>query len=253
MTADQYLLRILVREAVDIGPYSPVRGVITTLQPMLQAWGNRFLRFVAPSGSFAKGTANHSGTDIDLFLSLVPETSETLKEIHNLLMSTLRSSGYVPKPQNVSVNIRVGGYSVDLVPGKQQNAFSEDHSLFRRKADTWTKTNVQTHINLIAATGRHAEIRILKLWRDQKGLAFPSFYLELTTINALVGRGSASFADNVWTVFQYLRDHFGAARVVDPANTNNVISDDLTQAEKTAIRLAAINALGAANWNQIVV
>ena len=253
MTADQYLAGVLAREAVDIGPYSPVRGVLATLQPMLQAWGNRFLRFVAPSGSFAKGTTNHSGTDIDLFLSLVPETAETLKEIHNQLMIRLRNSGYVPKPQNVSVNIRVGGYSVDLVPGKQQNAFSEDHSLYRRKADTWTKTNVQTHINLIAAAGRHAEIRILKLWRDQKGLAFPSFYLELTTINALAGRGGASLADNVWTVFQYLRDHFGAARVIDPANTNNIISDDLTQAEKTAIRSAAINALGAANWNQIVI
>jgi hypothetical protein len=57
----------------------------------------------------------------------------------------------------------------------------------------------------------------------------------------------------VWTVFQYLRDHFGAARVVDPANTNNIISDDLTQAEKIAIRAAAINALAAANWNQVVV
>jgi hypothetical protein len=40
--------------------------------------------------------------------------------------------------------------------------------------------------------------------------------------------------------------------VVDPANSNNIISDDLTQAEKSAIRSAAINALRAANWNQIV-
>jgi hypothetical protein len=60
-------------------------------------------------------------------------------------------------------------------------------------------------------------------------------------------------AANVWTVFAYLRDYFMTTRVVDPANTNNIISDDLTQAEKNAIRSAAINALGAANWNRIVV
>jgi hypothetical protein len=54
-------------------------------------------------------------------------------------------------------------------------------------------------------------------------------------------------------VLQYLRDNFSSARVVDPANTNNVISDDLTVAEKRAIRQAAEAALKAKKWNEIVI
>jgi hypothetical protein len=35
MTADAYLQGILQREAVDTGPFSPVRSVQSTLQPII--------------------------------------------------------------------------------------------------------------------------------------------------------------------------------------------------------------------------
>ena len=99
-------------------------------------WANRFLVEVHPSGSFIKGTANISGTDIDLFISLSETTAETLKEVYDSLCVKLREKGYTPRRQNVSIGITVNGYSVDLVPAKRQNAFSVDHSLYRRKADS---------------------------------------------------------------------------------------------------------------------
>jgi hypothetical protein len=40
---------------------------------------------------------------------------------------------------------------------------------------------------------------------------------------------------------------------VDPANTNNVISDELTAAEKAKIKSAAEQALKATTWAEIVV
>jgi hypothetical protein len=137
---------------------------------------------VHPSGSFAKGTANHSGTDIDLFISLKSDTTSTLKEIYSSLFNKVNAKGYAPKQQNVSINIRVGNYDVDLVPAKHQGGNSEDHSLYRRRADTWTQTNVVKHIAAVRNTGRISESRILKLWRTQKQLDFPSFYLELAVI-----------------------------------------------------------------------
>jgi hypothetical protein len=245
------LQAILNREAVDTGPYSPVRNVQATLNPIIREWAGRFLSDISPSGSFAKGTANRSGTDIDLFMSLTEDTPETLKEIYNKLFARMTEKGYTPKRQNVSINVMVNGYDVDLVPARRQDAYSQDHSLFRRKADTWTKTNVATHIRHVSQSGRTQEARVLKLWRNQKALDFPSFYLELTVINALSGSRASTF-DNVWKVFQYLRDSFSNARVVDPANTNNVISDDLTAAERGQIKTAAERALAAKDWNEIV-
>lgn len=162
-----------------------------------------------------------------LFISLKNDITNTLKEIYDSLHSTMQANGYTPNQQNVSINVRVGGHDVDLVPAKHQGGAKEDRSLYRRRADTWTQTNVIKHISTVENGGRAAELRVLKLWRDQKGLDLPSFYLEMTAINALSGKWGAR-SDNVWTVLQYLRDRFPNARVVDPANTNNIISDDLS-------------------------
>jgi len=251
MTADQYLANTLAREAVNRGGGSPVLGVRNTLLPTLQEWGGGHLLAVEPSGSFAKGTANRSGTDIDLFLSVSQNVSNTMKEIYETLFAKMSAQGYQPKRQNVSINVKVGGFDVDLVPGKRQNGFDHDHSLYRRRADTWTKTNIVTHVNHVIRSGRVYDIRVLKLWRNQKGLDFPSFYLELTVINALAG-SHGTLSQRVWTVFQYLRDRFPTARVVDPANTNNVISEDLSDADRAKIKAAAMGALAASNWDQII-
>jgi hypothetical protein len=251
MTADEYLQNILNREAVNTGSNSPVLSVQGILQPILNEWAGSQLRAVNPSGSFAKGTCNHSGTDIDLFISLKSDTTQTLMEIYTSLRNTMQAKGYTANQQNVSINIRVGNYDVDLVPAKHQGGNSEDHSLYRHRADTWTQTNVVKHIATVRNGGRISESRILKLWRNQKQLDFPSFYLELTTINALSGaRGTLS--QNVWRTFEYLRDKFSNARVVDPANTNNIISDDLSVADRGKIKAAAEQTLKAANWGQII-
>jgi nucleotidyltransferase-like protein len=201
MSADDYLKSLLNREAVDTGILSPVRGVQTIVEPALREWAGQLLNHVRPSGSFAKGTANKSGTDIDLFISLSQETTETLKEIYESLFNKMKEKGYNPTRQNVSINIRVNCYDVDLVPAKRQDSYSDDHSLYRRRAGTWTKTNVTKHIAHVINGGRLSESRIVKLWRNQNKLEFPSFYLELAVIDALSGQYFGSLSDNVWKVF----------------------------------------------------
>ena len=145
MTEDEYLNRILNREAVDNGVFSPIRGVLNEVEPIIKSWAGHYLVTISPSGSFAKGTANRSGTDIDLFISLAEFTPQTLRQNYTSLVSRMEEAKYSPKLQNVSIKVRVGEYNVDLVPGKRQNTYSEDHSLYRRRADTWVKTNIQTH------------------------------------------------------------------------------------------------------------
>jgi len=252
--ADAYLRQILQREAVDTSATSSLRMVEATLWPVIATWANGHLLSVAPSGSFSKGTANASGTDIDLFISVSSMAIEGLREIYNTLDRALQSAGYKTRRQNVSINITVGGHSVDLVPAKRQNFFVEDHSLYRQKVDSWTKTNVAAHAQHVSLSGRTEEIRILKLWRDQLGLDWPSFYLELTVIRALGFFSTyGDLAANVSKVFEFLRDEFLTARTVDPANSNNIISDDLTLAAKLLIRTAGARARATRYWSQIVV
>jgi hypothetical protein len=74
----------------------------------------------------------------------------------------LKTSGYQPRLQNVSIGITFLGYAVDLVPGERQNWLYNDHSLYKRSGDTWTKTDVSQHIEKVKASGRQAEIRLTK-------------------------------------------------------------------------------------------
>jgi hypothetical protein len=163
----------------------------------------------------------------------------------------MQSAGYTPRKQNVSINVCVGAYDVDLVPAKRQDNQGRDHSLYRRKADTWTKTNVDKHIATVRAGGRLLETRILKLWRNQKRLEFPSFYLELTVIEALRYSRAGTLSARVASVLEYLCGSFVNARVIDPANTGNIISDELTVTEKHAVKRAAETALSG-TWSEFV-
>lgn len=160
--------------------------------------------------------------------------------------------GYAPRRQNVSIGLRVGDYDVDVVPGRRQDQWSGDHSLYRQKVDTWTQTNVEKHIRDVRQSCRLEEIKVIKIWRNQHQLDFPSFYLELLTIHACSGKRIGNLADNVFATLAFVRDNILTAYFVDPANTNNRISDDLSLEGKQALHAAAANACSATNWNQIV-
>lgn len=222
------------------------------LFPTLREWANRYLLNVGFSGSYAKGTAISLGTDVDIFISMGQIPGCGMKEIYWGLFHYLAERQHQPAAQNVSVRVRSQNLSVDVVPGRRQFGNTTDHTLYRQKADTWTQTNVMEHVRLVSGSGRTDEIRALKVWRELNGLDFPSFYLELTAIEALKGRRSGQLADNVLTVLKYIADRLMQARVIDPANTNNVVSDDLDLAGKKAVESAAAKSLGQGKWEQII-
>lgn len=253
MLGDVYLRAILRREAVDTGMDAPIRRVQAELWPLLVRWGGSSLVKVHPSGSFAKGTANRSGTDIDLFISLREDTDATLRAIYDGLDRALRAAGYSVRLQNVSINVKVNGCSVDLVPAKRQNRLTSDHSLYLRRHDTWIKTNVLKHVDWIHSTRRQDEMRLMKLWRDQHGLDWPSFYVELATARALQQLALPdTLSENFRRALEFARDHLESTRLLDPANASNIVSDLLTGEEKRVIARAAAAALRAPDWKRVV-
>lgn len=252
MTGDEYVLSVVGRYGVATGPGSRSERVGQAIAPLTREWAGQCFAQVAFSGSYAKGTAVSLASDLDLFISLVAHCNGTLRELYESLQAFLGRKGLNPRPQNVSLRIQWDGANVDLVPGRRQDNYGSDHSLYRRKANTWTKTNVDTHIRIVAASGRRDEIRALKIWRERHGLEFPSLYLELMTLRALHGKWGGQPASNVWTILEYLRDNMTSARVEDPANTNNILSDDLTDTEKRAVAAVARDSLSKQRWEDVI-
>lgn len=248
VSASVYLTNVLEKYRVN---EAAARAQANLLMPIIQRWANKYLLSAEFSGSIARGTAVSLSTDADVFISLSSATPDTLQQIYTSLCEALTGAGLPIRRQNVSVGTTVGGMKVDLVPGKRQSQYGNEHSLYKNKTGTWTKTDVQGHINCVSRSNRVSEIRLLKIWKCLNGLEFPSFYLELTVIERLRGAAIGDLSGNVWSVFNYLASDFAQARYVDPCNTNNVISDDLTAAEKQRIRQAAQRALEQKSWDAI--
>ena len=79
-----------------------------------------------------------------------------------------------------------------------------------------------------------------------------SFYLEMAVIDSLRYARVGNTAANVWQALERFRDKIETTQYIDPANTNNIVSDDCTQAEKAAIAAKARESLGKKTWGEIV-
>jgi len=204
------------------------------------------------SGSYAKETAVKGATDVDLFVSLRDSTPDTLASLYRSLGKFMQRNGYEVRWQNVSIGIAHRGLKVDLVPGRKQSAWTSNHSIYVSKRDTWTLTNIDTHVRKVKESGRQAEICLLKRWRDIHQVEAPSFCLELSALRALRNRRLNNLAANLNACFEYLRDELTSAVLIDPANTNNDVADDMTISEKRAVAAMARSSVEEQGWGDVI-
>lgn len=249
-TPDDYLRNVIAKYQVNYEEGAPVFNAAGVVLAYLRKWAGTSWLGDQFSGSYAKGTAIASCSDLDIFLSM-NKGNTTLGSQYYDLANYLRNSGFGIRQQNVSINVSFNGCSIDVVPGWKHSGNTNDHSLFRRKAQSWTKTNIATHIQLVRGSGRLEEIKLCKIWRQIFGLDFPSFYLELVVIDALAGKQRGTIAANMAEVFTFLRDQLATSVYRDPANKENYVSDDLTVDEKKAISKAAELSL-TATWQEVI-
>ena len=183
----------------------------------------KYLESITLAGSHAKGTALRD-SDIDLFLRFSPDTPGPISAIQTSLAD--RFHGQV---RNVSVRITYKGLTVDLVPAR-------GNILWQARFNTWLKTDIPLQIRYVRDSGLIDEILALKIWRRRHALRFPSFLMELATIHARPKDFPA--------LLHFLATDFPTTRLLDPANSDNVVSDLLTPVEKLRIARRAAVSLG---------
>ncbi len=253
MTANDYVLSVIRKHALPMQiDQATELNVIAPIKNIIARWAGSCLCEIKLSGSRAKGTAIDISTDLDLFISLSSTTNNSLSDIYNSLYNKITSEGLTARKQNVSIGVTYKGKKIDLVPAKRQSQYGNDHSLYKRKSNTWTKTNIDTHISRVINSGRRNEIIALKVWRENHKLEFPSILLETITIDALSGHSTATTADNIWYMLRYIKENICSLRIIDPANTNNIISNDLSAYEKQVLAQQAEESLSEQYWGQII-
>ncbi len=268
-SGSEYVLSVIEKYAVR----AEAARAAEQLFPVLREWAGPDLVDIWLSGSYAKGTATALGTDVDVFVSLSEGARLSIKDIYWELFHWLRRRRLRPAASNVALRVEMDGIAVDLVPGRLRPSSGGshlakgasgalpparlqtrmgDHMLYWRKKDNWVQTNVAEHIRLVTGSGRTREIRALKIWRERQRLDFSSFYLELTVMNCLRGQRAQGLGEDVRRVLHFLAHEFIRVRVVDPANSNNVISEDYGREERRRIARAARKSLDAKRWENIL-
>ena len=242
MNPDRYVEEVLRKYQVAKGPGTPVYEVGQRLRGLIQRWYSDRLVRVHNSGSFAKGTSIRGGVDLDLFISLKPRTGKSLRTVYNGLYRHADEEGLRPRLQNVSIGVQVDNVRVDLVPARKHSG-TDYHSLYRNRQDGWVKTNVAQHIRVVRGSGRATTIRAAKIWRSNRGIRLPSFYLELAVLRALSKQARRGTAMEFTIVLQFLAEEFVDAEFVDPANDQNIISTDLTLRQKREVASQAHSSL----------
>lgn len=252
MTPDRYVLSVIARYQLPAGPSSPGFLAGVELSGPIRAWARKYLINVTYCGSYAKGTRVRGSTDVDLLVSLGPRTPGTPQQVFDHFFAYLKTKGYAPKRQNISIGVLHSGLKVDLIPARQEWGGSGDHAIFETERRRSTRTNFDVHTATVLGSGRADEIRAVKVWRDLRRIRFPSFYLELAVLEALKDRPQGAPGDNFIAALEYFRDQLAGTPIHDPANPENTISDDLTDHEQVAIADAAEASLDEDDWAKII-
>ena len=218
------------------------------LRPLLRGWRyHKYLNSITLAGSHAKGT-DLKDSDFDIFLRLSPATPGPLSAMQASLADHLHG-----RVRNVAVRIIYEGRFIDLVPAR-------GNILWQARFNTWLKTDIDKQIRYVRSSGFLDEILALKIWRRRHALRFPSFLMELATIHALSRRGgdcrpisknqsctscTLEITESFPALLHFLATDFPTTRLLDPANSNNVVSDLLTEVEKLHIaRMARLSLWG---------
>jgi hypothetical protein len=234
---DDYIESVLERHTYWPGPM--VSFATNHVVARVKAWAGWNLNRVSFTGSVPKMTAIAGTTDVDIFVSMKCETPGTLRDLYESLYARATAEAWNPRRQNVSIRVTYLGVEIDLVPGRLQEGYTYYHSVWKRKQATWQQTAPELHVDKVKDSGRTKEIRATKVWRKNHNLDFPSFYLELTVMKALARRSFSELASNFLRVLEYISTQLTTDSIEDPSNTNNIVSDDLTLAEKRIVATQA--------------
>ena len=250
-TVDQYAASIVEKYRVVPDTNSDSHHAADAVLPLVKQWGKQHLLGLTLSGAYVKNTAVTLSSHVDVLVALSPVPGMDMKNIFWSLFEFLTDHDLRPHTRNVSIQLQSKGVYVDLIPACRGRD-STENMLFNKRSGRAVHTDVARHVHLIANSGRQQEICAFKIWRERMALDFPSLYLELTVLRALGNERFGQLADNILAVMRHLSNRFEQSVVADPANSDNILSKDLSGDDKRAIASAARTALYEENWKKII-
>lgn len=247
-----YLEQLLVKYALRPQDEQAVRRARAEYEGLLLGgWEGGDPRLLY-AGSYAKKTAIRVSYDLDIVLYFPATTAMTIKDCYAAVEARLRSARRQPERKNVALRVQHRGFHVDIVPGKTLSSDPRYANLYVSGDQTTRQTSIEEHVAHVRDGGFREVLQLLKLWRLRQKVPVGSFTIELVTAQALRSFQDPKLDRRVMRVLQFFKDEFVEARLLDPANTNNIISDLVAVPIKRRVAEIAGRCCAQNSWKTIV-
>lgn len=270
-TPAEYLNRCLDSYAMrhidnQVAFYREKRDVVQ--KALEQKYKGKLAGHVFYSGSVAKSTEINIKYDVDLIVPFkydaFPNLEEMAKDIFKFMQNEFRDVHRLPpRDQRVSVGMTFAkpgvNISMDIVPGREikRDGYEPERylSLYDSEDKRYFQTNIHKQITALNQGNPNVRniIRLLKIWKyHQSRKALKGFILELLVIRAFKDAGDKA-PNGLWPqlemTLKYIRDHIETAKLVDPGNSTNVVSELMAPQLKTEVANAMRNMLNSIGAN----
>ncbi len=198
------------------------------------------------AGSREKGTMICDRYDLDIVCYFPSSDERSLKEIREDVATRLSKKYLLTHKASAERILDLkgadapGDFHIDVVPGR---FITDTKDVFLHVAQgdkERMQTNLKIHIDHIVDSGCVSIIRLIKLWAHRNNIKIKTFILELFVVQTLSGyQNKGDLEKGFIKVLEAFRDNFASSRIIDPANTNNIVSQLVDDSEKRNISQAA--------------
>lgn len=209
------------------------------------------------AGSHEKGTMIRDNYDLDIVCYFPDTDTRNLKEIREDVSNHLKSKYLIEEKASAErISDLKGvsapsGYHIDVVPGRFIEGTNDVFLHVAHGDKERIQTNLKTHINHIANSGCVPIIRLVKVWANRNRLNIKTFILELFVVEVLSGsKNKSNLRESFLKVMEAMKDKFGNVQLVDPANTNNIVSQTINSGDKIMVNSAGEKAFNLLNGSE---
>ena len=242
-----FLKSILEDNEVNDIDYQIGRKLLKLQKVLVEKFSNKLESEPQIGGSHDRDVAIIS-SDHDLRLHFKPKSfqvEEMYEELYSFFdeeFEDLNLKNIRRQTHSLGLYFEIDGEEerIDVVP-MQRIAGQKDYNLLVNKNSDFEKNSrIKTNPNKHASygSGQKSEkqvVKLLKIWRDKNDAKFPSIYLEMFVADCFEDHKKAipiTLEQRLIMTLKYIQTKITIKRIVDPANTNNVISDSLSTSEK---------------------
>ena len=253
MTVNEYLKAVLKSQTIasESAEYKELTAKADEVKGILKKAFEGAAFTTKYGGSRAKHTMIRESYDLDIvcyFERDENQAGETLAEIYESVKVALSEHYYVD-PKTSALRLEEGNQHViythvDVVPGRFIDETKTDTYLYQNGSDKQRlKTNTKVHVECIRDSGVTDTIKLLKLWREKwlRDVHVKTFVLELLAVKVLTDHKTECLENQLVKFWETLRDEKTLC-VVDPANSNNDLSEALNSIKST-LQYSADNTL----------